>query len=351
MTKRNILMNAGVLSITLIILLTVAEVIFRVDGKYATFNEKYGLPYHSLFDAGVKSWYHVYPPHEVTSQILKEYSYSILANNEGLLDNDFVIEKKPHSIRIMVIGDSFVQGMGAGTDSTCPRSLEGILRERYGSNPEIEVWNCGVGNSDPYFEYILFSNRLLKYNPDYVIELINSTDISDVTLRGGFERFNADSSVTYCSPPWYEPVYAKSFLFRRILHDVLCYNWLFMRPKQEAEAVHKSESEIELVLMRFRILCSAHKIPLLVGFHPRDPELNGTMKYSMQNLINFCDSVYIPRIDIKSCLEDKGFVREKSKLLYWPMDGHCNAEGYKHFAECLSLPVIQHLDSIQYKYN
>src|ERR1022692_4885204 len=93
--KNSILVNFGVFSITLIIALLLTEVIFRINGKYATFNEKYGLPYNSLFENDLKSWYFIYKPHEVASQTLNEYSYAIRANNEGFLDRDFVVTKNP----------------------------------------------------------------------------------------------------------------------------------------------------------------------------------------------------------------------------------------------------------------
>jgi len=338
--------NLVIFCFTFLLFLFIAELFFRYNGRYATFNEKYGKPYHSLFDSDHNSWYHVYPPHGVTSQTLKEYAYSILANNEGLLDKDFTTAKTPNAFRIMVIGDSFVQGMGAETDSTLPRQLEGILRSRYGSDPEIEVWNCGIGNSDPYFEYKLFADRLLKYNPDYVIEVVNFTDITDVILRGGNKRFNADSSVSYNAPPWFEPLYAKSFLVRSIVHDVLRYNWLFLKPKQDAEARNQSAKMIESVLKDFEKLCIASHIPLLVAFHPGQNELEPKTEYTMQSIVNYCDSVHIPETDIRACMLTRGLAGEKAKEFYWPIDGHCNRFGYQVFAQCISAPIMQYLDSL-----
>ena len=337
--------NLLVLLSTVFIFLTIAEVVFRINGKYATFNERYGKPYHSLFATDQKSWYHINPPHQVASQTLSEYSYAIRANNEGLLDKDFTVEKKPHAFRIMVIGDSFVQGMGAVVDSTLPAQLQRILKKQYGDSSNIEVWNCGVANSDPFFEYMLFANRLQKYNPDYVIEVVNFTDITDVILRGGFNRFNADSTVTFNSAPWYEPLYAKSFLFRSIYHDVFHYSWLFLRPKQEEKAKENSSVMIGEVLTDFKKLCTARHIPFLAAFHPSNYELREKTEYSMQNLISHCDSTHIQYVDIKACLVAQGLEGEKSKALYWPVDGHCNRLGYMYFAQCISTPVMQYLDT------
>jgi len=333
--------------VMLIILLGAAEIFFRINGKYSTFNEKYGKPYHSLFESDRKNWYHIYEPHQVTSQALKEYSYSLLANNEGLLDKDFIIAKKPHAFRIMVIGDSFVQGMGAVADSSLPKQLETILRSHFGADADIEVWNCGIGNSDPFFEYRLFADRLLKYQPDYVIEVVNFTDISDVMLRGGFKRFNADSSVTYNQPPWFEPLYAKSYLVRSVVHDVFRYNWQFLRPRQEMEARKNSEKMIAGVLSDFETLCSASHIPFLVAFHPGKNETEEKADYSMQSLISYCNAAHIPNFDIRRCMISAGDTGSKAAALYWPIDQHCNRYGYQVFAQCLSAPVAQYLDSLK----
>ena len=340
--------NLLILVVMFVVLLGMAEMYFRYNGKYATFNETYGKPYHSLFATDHRSWYHVYEPHQVTSQSLKEYAYSIRANNEGLLDKDFITTRQPGTIRIMVIGDSFVQGMGAVADSTLPKQLEGILNNHFKNEPAVEVWNCGIGNSDPFFEYRLFADRLLKYQPDYVIEVVNFTDISDVILRGGNKRFNPDSSVTYNQPPWFEPLYAKSYLVRRVVHDVLRYNWQFLRPKQEIAARKNSEVLIAGVLNDFEKLCSSNHITLLVAFHPGKNEMTENTEYTMEGLIHDCDSLHIRRSDIRACMVSGGFNAEKAKALYWPMDGHCNRFGYQVFAECLSLSVMQYLDSLKY---
>src|SRR5580700_10369365 len=105
--------NIALLSATLLIMLLVVEIFFRFTGKYMSDGEKHGEPFSSVYHSPIeKRWYHIYEPHAMTNQKLEEYSYSIYANNEGLLDKDFTVDKAPHKFRILVIGDSFIQGMG-----------------------------------------------------------------------------------------------------------------------------------------------------------------------------------------------------------------------------------------------
>lgn len=85
----------------------------------------------------------------------------------------------------MCLGDSFTECMGSTGDST----FEHLLAW---GNDSLEVMNCGMAGSDPFFEYKLFEDKLLKYKPDDVFVFVNVSDIFDVMTRGGFERFRTD---------------------------------------------------------------------------------------------------------------------------------------------------------------
>src|ERR1700719_3620611 len=109
----NSIKNIALLTVTLAILLPAVEMFFRFTGGYMSDSEKHGDRFYSVYESPhEKRWYHIYEPHQVNSQTLQEYSYSIYANNEGLLDKEFTVAKTLRTFRILVIGDSFIQGMG-----------------------------------------------------------------------------------------------------------------------------------------------------------------------------------------------------------------------------------------------
>lgn len=343
---RNVLTNVILSALILIALLAIAEKYFHSTGKYATWIEENGGKFVSLFQPGERGWFHIYEPYSIRKDYCSEFSYSFRVNNEGLLDKEFTVEKSPGTIRILALGDSFIQGIGAPYDSSCTRQLESFLMCRMPDDAKVEVWNCGIGGSDPFFEYILLSERLLKYNPDLVLLNIDATDISDIVLRGGMERFLPDSTLKFKSPPWYEPIYARSFLVRRIVHDVLGYSWLFLRPNQQLIAEKESLQLLKSSLTDFKKLCLSKGLPFMVSFQPMRFEFENASNYPLNDLLSFCDSAGIEAIDVKSCLEQKGYGKENLPAIYWTIDGHFNSTGYGLFAQCLEEPVMNRVASV-----
>jgi hypothetical protein len=337
----------SLLFVTLFILLLFAEIVFRVKSNYNGYNERNGRSYNSVYSSpNGQGWYHVYPPHSIRKDDDTEFSYSFKANNEGLLDKDFTIAKDSNTIRLMIFGDSFIQGIGTPYDSSCPHQLGQLLNQIPNSQKKIDVWNCGVGNSDPFYEYVLME-KLLKYHPDYIVVALNATDINDVTIRGGFERFKPDSTVVYHSGPWFEPLYAHSYLVRNIVQGLLKYDWMLQSPSKQEPAKQHSIALIKNVLTDFDSVCKALHVPLLVVFQPCRWDFNTQGEYAMQPFIQFCDSAKIPEKDLKSYLESLGYSGDKLNPIYWPVDGHFNNKGYALYAQFMKQALLPVLDSIQ----
>jgi hypothetical protein len=69
-------------------------------------------------------------------------------NRWGLRGRDFAEMKTAGSVRVAVVGDSFVFGSGVEADATLPANLDARLRERFPSLAPFEVLNLGVpGNN------------------------------------------------------------------------------------------------------------------------------------------------------------------------------------------------------------
>lgn len=305
-----------------------AELTMRKLGRYATYTEKFGGEYSSLYNPGEVTWLHVYTPFTVRTDYSHEFSYHFTANNEGLLDYLFDTAKSTNTKRILFLGDSFVQGIGAPYDSSCPKLLEEILSKKFTSN-KIEVFNCGVGGSDPVFVEKLLEQQLWKYKPDQVIMAINGTDINDVVIRGGSERFNVDSTVSYTTAPWFEPAYKHSFLFRSILHDVMNYSWMLLSEKQYAAKHKKSVEDIKFSMLRIRNACSHRSVPLLFIWQPLRDEYEKNC-YNAISAPDWGDFIYL---DILPCVKRTGLGTDD---LFWADDKHFNSTGYWCYANCVA---------------
>jgi lysophospholipase L1-like esterase len=323
--------------ISLFISLLIAEIIFRMNGKYASYNEITGMgSYTSPFAVGSEEPYHIVSPHTVHEQTGTEFTMRWTANNEGLNDSDFVVPKK--GVRILALGDSFTEGVGATPDSTFPKQLSLLLKDSLAY--ATEVWNCGYSGSDPVYEFHLLKDKLLKYNPDMVVVTINSTDINEATVRGGFERFKCDGTVHYHKPPWFEPLYRKSYVTRRIVHDYFKYNWQFIRQTEEKHTEDMAVEQLITAIDSFKQLCETKNIKLLVVFHPFCYELTTGNNYRISPLIAYCENKQIPYADVRKRFFELGIDSSNASALYWKTDMHHNNKGYNYFVKSIGQQVV-----------
>ena len=335
--KKNIIL----LLVSTALMLIIAEMAIRASGIYKTYAERSGGRYSSPYACVNKSWHHVLSPHQPFVQNKKEFSTSWTANNEGLNDKDFTTAKKDK--RIMILGDSYTEGVGADNDSCFPKQLSYLLANNF-PNPT-EIWNCGLSGSDPIYEFRLFNDKLLKYNPDMVMVVINFTDVDDAIARGGFERFKDDGSVHYKNGPWFEPLYAHSHIIRALVHFVLRYNRLFIRPQDSPIRKQEAISNLETAIDSFTNVCSQKNIKLLFVFHPNEPDIMHKDKYEVMPLISYCQKKKLSYIDIRQQLYQRGIDSSNAHNLFWPIDGHCTNKGYLYFAKSTYKKVIDMLDN------
>jgi lysophospholipase L1-like esterase len=265
-----------------------------------------------------------------------EFTYKHHFNKLGLRDKEPV--KDSAAFTIVGLGDSFTEGVGAPADSTWLKSLEGYLDA---SNPgkHVQTINGGMNGSDPFAERMILEKRLLAYKPDVVIVAINKSDIDDVIIRGGNERF-AGGSVQYRKGPWWEFIYQFSYIFRAFVHGVFHVNGMLLTNEQ-----YKAETAIALqriqacIQQDYERLAAQYGFRLMVVLHPLQRELE-TRQFPLAPLyeqisadsslvaINLYD-VFIQQID-----------ELKFKDLYWQTDLHHNSEGYRLWAEVLERRIF-----------
>ena len=337
MNYRNILLSFAIF----IFMLLFAETYFRLEKKYITYPEQTGAGYISPYRNADRTWYHTIPSYAIFGNLIKEPHTSWVANNEGFRDTFFAIPKS--GIRIMMLGDSYTMGVGADNDSSFPKQLSYLLPDTL--NSKAQVWNCGVYGSDPLCEFMLFKDKLLRYSPDMAIVVINFSDIQDVTVRGGFERFRPDGTVLYHQGPWFEPLYARSFLVRRVIHDVFHYDRLYLTPSQAETRKLEAYSNLKSAIDSFSDICRDKHIKLLFVFHPTEGDIDRGDTYLVMPLINYCAEKKLPYVDIKQELYRQGIDSSNVHYLFWPEDRHCTNKGYSYFAHSIYKKVIEELQN------
>ena len=314
--------------------LLIGEVFCRVGGRYLTFAEQCtGKPYFSLYEAHTYGWLRVMPPSMTMENNTKEFNYKVSSNSLGLPDREYSLSKAPHSLRIAAFGDSFTEGFGAVADSSWPRLLQTLLSKT--DTDSVEVMNCGISGSDPVYEYMLLKKKILQYHPDMVIVAINRTDIEDCIVRGGFERFRPDSTVRYVDPPWWEYIYAHSFLFRTIIGSGLHYNYLLLS-RTEFKARHQKAIQIlEQATDSISALCQQNNCRLIFVFHPIGQDLPEN-RMETQPILDYARTKGFTTVNILNYFVNNGVNISTSDKYYWPIDGHNKPSGYLLIARALA---------------
>ncbi|HXH20137.1 MAG TPA: GDSL-type esterase/lipase family protein [Chitinophagales bacterium] len=199
----------------IIFTLVAIELLLRIFGIGDIRLESVGKDYYSYYGKKFNSWYWVNSPHLTYTDKNSDYTIEVKTNSLGHREREpEEVYATKAGIRIIALGDSFTEGMGTEQDSTYVRYLENKVRT---IAPEVDFYNAGTSGSDPFFCYVLLRDKLLKYQPDIVIQTINGSDYTDFVLRGGFERFKADSTTVFHNAPWLEPFFHYCYIFRVIL--------------------------------------------------------------------------------------------------------------------------------------
>ena len=325
--------NLILLTISLIIALALVEMGLRITGRYATYTERTDTgSYVSPFQVGYgESWYRVHAPNQKIAYQNKEFSASWITNNEGFDDKTFSVTKQGK--RIMVLGDSFTEGSGAPNDSSYPRQLADIIKDSV--DAPVEVWNCGVGGSDLFYEFVLFRDKLLKYKPDMAVVTINNTDIYETMIRGGFERFGKDRKTHYKKGPWFEPLFEHSYVVRAIAIDAFGYGFSFIKKSEDQQLRETAMDELCIAMDSFSVLCKEKNIALSFAFHPMQSEMESRDKYFAVKQIAHCGKLGYDYVDAREQFYKMGIDADSAKKLYWSIDGHFNPTGYHYLAWCV----------------
>jgi lysophospholipase L1-like esterase len=314
-----------------IITLALLEVSLRVAGFYYTYTEKMGGGYTSYYNTVLPTWYWEYHPYDSIIDSKPEFSYRDRANNWGFRDRDFDTTEGGHITKVLVIGDSFVQGVGTAADSTWPRYLQ--RRINGADTGRCRIYNCGVAGSDPFYEYVLLRDKLINLHPDMVIMSINYSDIHDYITRGGMERFRPDGTCAFKKGPWFEPLYRRSHVVRLFVHFVLRYDYsLLSQPAHEA-ALKDGIGKISDCAIAAQKLCTERHIKFLTVIHPYLTPYDRYVQ-KQDELAAIGVNLRRKNIPVVDLMGDFSRVINRSNYeeYSWPRDLHYKAKGYELFA-------------------
>ncbi len=323
------------------------EISLRFVPFLKTSSEKNEGRYVSYYGAVKNSWYHTWVPN--SDNIIsggKEFSYPFKANSLGLREKEFTLEKPDSVFRIIVLGDSYAEGVGTAYDSAWPRFLERLIQSKYGKN--FEVINAGVSGSDPFYSYTLLRDKLIHYYPDAVLVSINTSDIYDFIYRGGKDRFQPDGTTHYRKGPWFEPLYHYSYFARASLY-LLGYGRGLVKSSSINHWNRVATDSIALVLSDIKKICDTKGISFATVIHSNGGFLKTDFFSSIRKFlgnsipdIQILDKKvsYANNFDITPEMLD--VINEKNSDEYiWHSNYHFTGKGYELFSNILFEKIIQ----------
>ena len=157
--------------------------------------------------------------------ISREWSVPYSINSMGLRDREYFAERVPGTFRILVLGDSFVEGYGVERDDTFNKVLE---RELNGlsDGAKYEVVNGGIASYSPLLEYLFLVDAGLELKPDMVMLFYDFGDLRDDHEYEMTTFFGADGIPEKCVPYKRIRAYGQSSIERFLVRHCRFYVYI-----------------------------------------------------------------------------------------------------------------------------
>jgi lysophospholipase L1-like esterase len=113
-------------------------------------------------------------PNETNTIIADEYTHELRYNTRSMRGPVIPYEKPAGTLRVLLLGDSFVDGY---TEELGDRMSEVLERELGADGLPVEVIPMGTGGYSTDQEYLWFAEEGLRYHPDVVVLVFHPNDV------------------------------------------------------------------------------------------------------------------------------------------------------------------------------
>jgi hypothetical protein len=191
--KKTRLAEVFLLLFSIAITLIFVEVFFRItqpdktDFETIFAPDKFG---HTNFAPNLDTTY--------TSRESKR-TVKIITNADGFLGKDVSLEKPTNTLRIALLGDSFVEAIQVEPEEKFAHLLEKKLSASIEKN--IEVMNFSIGGQGTVEELIRYEHHIKKYNPDIVMLFFFPNDFENNEYYKQYSHLLESDDDTFFSVP------------------------------------------------------------------------------------------------------------------------------------------------------
>ena len=321
--------------IVVVICLFAMEILLRLSGAFKTASEKMGMGYVSSYGEVHSSWYNTHKPDDTLVPPASDFHYQFCTNNIGIRDKNYDYEKSDSIYRILVTGNSYVEGVGAPYDSTWPRLIEKELLAR---NLKVEVIDAGISGSDVMFDYAFYRDKLHAYHPDLVIATMNNSDYIYYAFRGGMERFHKDGTVHYLPIPRSDFFFHYSHLVRAILAIYQPLEGAYLSKNNYKSVANRATADFAKVIKAYHEEAAKNGAKFIFVVYPKKNDI-GLSSFFIKNSLNnyaalskILDDDSIANFNIIPAMKSKLEGQKKQDFTY-PHDGHFRPNGYSIMAQ------------------
>ncbi len=120
-------------------------------------------------------------------------------NSAGMNDSEHTTEKAPHTFRILILGDSFVEGFQVDETATAHQVLEDYLNEQDQGSTRFEVLSSGVLGWGTGQQLVYYQAHGRNFQPDLVVLMFFIGNDVQNNLPGN----TATVSGINCSAPYF----------------------------------------------------------------------------------------------------------------------------------------------------
>lgn len=328
--KRHRLINEIVLVMSIFFFtLAGVELVLLLSGYNKTYIENRSGFYQSLFNQHGTDSIRAYPQgkHRLKTP---EYDYERTTNQNGFSDGEWLFDST--KTLIQTYGDSFTEGDGAPADSSYPAILRKLLGEGF------TVQNYGICGNDPGFYVTQFSKVGAKFKPDVIALSYGTYDfVLDVMSRGGLERFTLGGWQTR-KGPWWEPIYALSYVARLFIEaSGRHYNDFFMTPQKKEENLRALAPKWNELFVALANIAAQDSVKILLLKKPERSEIVlNNYQYDFASFDSLVATLPgVKHYDLLPFYRDTFGLKsqEATAPYYWPQDGHHNPAGYALMAK------------------
>jgi lysophospholipase L1-like esterase len=271
-----------------------------------------------------------------------EFDFRYQHNRLGFRGPEISREKPPNVFRIVALGDSFTYGLGVDYENTFAHRLELLFNAREGNHLHIEVINAGIPRFYPEAERRLLEHYVLNLAPNLVLVIFVPNDVIDT--HDGNDAVGVSECGYLITRDAVRTIAALPLPMRWLFRQSHLTRWLLARvvKARRGEKRRHVWSDVyvengfhepawrEVERQYAAMVTLAHEHGTLIAFAhlPQREPLNETAVYPGTRLARFCTERGVPFIDLLVAMR----TTQRERVLYWPRDGHPNAEGTRVIA-------------------